>query len=306
MICDKSHNEMQGIFIILHHSDNLIQNVLSAINNILTPIDFSEYSLRALEYAIEIAKKTNATLHIIHAYRLIQPNNLSIHSLGIELKKHLENTLNQKFNELEFEYLANQPIEYEITLEVGFALDVVQTTITDKKIELVIMGTRGNRELEEIFGSTTWSVIKSTTCPVLAVPKEAAFDSIKHITLANESQSNDDTINWSIVKEIAHSFHTEVMILKCQPEKRMLMNVVQRNTSFYHDLFKSLKISQLLCNRETFINGIKKQLDHCNSDLLVLISKENILPESYFKRDNTKEIILDTKIPILMIQKALI
>lgn len=269
-------------------------------------MDFSEYSLRALEYAIEITKKTNATLHIIHAYRLIQPDNLYNHSQGIELKKHLENLHREKFNELESEYLLNQPIKYELTLEVGFTLDVVQAAITDKKIDLIIMGTRGIRELEEIFGSTTWSVIKSTTCPVLAVPKEAKFDGIKHITIANENQTNDSTYAWSVVQEIAQSLHTDVVILNDQTQDSISSRGTLSNTSFYNDLFKGLKISHRLYSRENLIKEIKKQLDQCKSNLLVLMPKENVLLESYFKRDNTEEMILDAKIPILLVQKSLV
>ena len=278
---------------------------MNSIKNVLAPIDFSENSFKALEYAIEIAKKTNATVHIIHAYRLIKPENPEYHSEGAALKKELETSLKLKFRDVEFQYLVSHPIEYQMILEVGFAVDVIQNMIMDKKIDMVVMGARGKRTHEEIFGSTTWSVIKGTNCPVLAVPREANLKSIKNIILANENQNFDDPGSFNLVKEIAHSFHTNLVILRCQSDNE-IAGQKEASEDLNKDLFEGLKVNSLFCSDKKFVNEIKKQLDQGESDLLVFMPRENVFLESYFRRGYLKDIVIDTKIPLLMIHKPLV
>lgn len=278
---------------------------MNSINNILVPIDFSDNSLKALGYACKLARQVNAKLHVIHAYRLIRPDNLVNNSKGAALKMELENSLNLKFKELEYEYLVSQPIAYDLELAVGFAIDVIQTSIADKKIDLIVMGTRGRRELEEVFGSTTWSVIKSTNCPVLAVPGDVELESVKHIILANENQENDISKSLGIVSHIANSFNSDIMVLKCRRDNDKEDPNLE-NKSLYQGVFEGLEVKNQFCNNKKFIEGIKQQINKYKNNLLVLMPKENVFMESYFRRENLKETILDTKVPVLMIQKPLV
>lgn len=279
---------------------------MNSINNILVPIDFSGHSLKALEYAVEIAKRTNATIHVTHVYRLIRTEKFDHPAKGSDLKRELEDSLKLKFRDLEYEYLVSHPIEYELTMAVGFAIDVIQDIVLDKKIDMVVMGTRGKIEIEEIFGSTTWSVIKSINCPVLAVPKEAEHRSIKNIIIANENQNVNDLNSFRVVEELAHSFEPDIVVLKCLPENGQVIGTISENKSFYKRLFKNLNVHNLTCSREKFIESIKTRLKEDDSDLLVLIPKENVFLTSYFKRRSFKDMVIDTKIPLLMIQKPLV
>jgi nucleotide-binding universal stress UspA family protein len=274
---------------------------VDSIKNILVPIDFSADSFRALEYAIEITKKTNAMLYIVHAYRLINPENLENQSKGAALKKQLEDSLNLKFRDVEYEYLASHPIDYELTLEVGFAVDVIQSMISDKEIDLVAMGARGKIEQEELFGSTTWSVIKTANCPVMVIPKETNLLDIKHMILANEDDRVGDLNLFKVVKELAKSFQPEILVFKERVDSESA-----DNGAWYKDVFKNLNVKDLRYEKDKFVAGIKDQIMHCKSDLLVLMPRENVFLESYFRRGSLKEIVIDTKIPLLVIQKSLL
>jgi nucleotide-binding universal stress UspA family protein len=280
--------------------------VKNSINKILVPIDFSKHSLMALKYAVEIAKKTDAKLYIVHAYRLIKPESIHKAAKGTVLKKALETSLNLKFRDIEYEYLVSHPIEYELKLQLGFTLDVIQSTLDDKQIDLVVMGTRGMIEKEEIFGSTTWSTIKSIGCPVLAVPMEAEHRAINHIVLANENQTIDNINSLKVVQDIANSFGTDIMVLKYEEEDGKIEDKNDEINSQYNKIFKGLDVQNVSCSRKEFVTEIKKQLNTYHSDLLVIMPKENVFLESYFRRGSFRDMVIDTKVPLLMIQKPLV
>ena len=43
---------------------------MTAFQRIVVPVDFSEHSSRALDVAIELAKKFDGRLHLVHAYAI--------------------------------------------------------------------------------------------------------------------------------------------------------------------------------------------------------------------------------------------
>lgn len=278
---------------------------MNSIKNILVPIDFSANSLKALEYATRFAEKTDAKLYVMHAYRLIKPTDYDDPSTGRALKKQLEDSLNLKLKELEFEHLVSHTIDYELMTTIGFAIDNIQNIIVSKAIDLVIMGARGKRELEEIFGSTTWSVIKSTTVPVMAIPNDVNVGNMDHIIMANESPLKSNPNSFELIKHIASSYNTKVVVLKCEEDKNII-NQQGDAGPFYQNIFKGLKVVTQFCDRAEFIDGLKKQINQYKGDMLVLMPKENVFLESYFNRENLKEVIVNTKIPLLMIQKPLV
>ena len=280
---------------------------MNSIKNILVPIDFSKNSLKALEYAIVMTERIMAKLHVLHAYRLIKPTDYEDPETGIALKRKLEDSLNVKLKDLEFQYLISHAIDYELITAVGFAVGTIQNIVTSKNIDMVVMGARGKRELEEVFGSTTWSVIKSLSVPVIAVPADANIGEIDHIILANENPGKTNPHALDAVRQIASSFNTNIVILKCNLDKDDIIEGEEQETSpFYKKVFKGIKVTTQLCNKVQFMDGLKKQLYQNDSGMLVLLPKENVFLESYFDRENLKEVIVNTKIPLLMIQRPLV
>ena len=142
------------------------------MNRILVPTDFSDTALKAALYAAEIARKSGATVCLLHAAEL-----------GHEYI-HQPFPLNEKYNELVKEERSDELLElakivtnlYE-NIKVEIALvkpDVVDNIITfchAHRFDLIAMGTKGSSGIKEVIaGSTTARVIAKTTVPVLAIP----------------------------------------------------------------------------------------------------------------------------------------
>ena len=132
---------------------------------ILVPVDFSDFSKRALNAALSLLADDGA-LHLVHVvaspvYPTFYPGPVAapVHAdpaLTAKVREHLDRWLDGRNAELT---VRDGDPSYEI-LDVG----------GDVKPELVVMGTRGLSGLSHVLlGSVTENVVRRAPVPVLTV-----------------------------------------------------------------------------------------------------------------------------------------
>ena len=144
---------------------------------ILCPVDFSEFTDEILGYALDIAKKYNAELHLLHIIpnlnyftpyeSFFTPENLVV------VEKNMEAEVTKDFDEL----MKKIPIPAKKIIKNGTAFVEIINYVRNESIDLVVMGTHGRTGLEHILiGSVAERVVRKAPCPVLTVrPKSRQF-----------------------------------------------------------------------------------------------------------------------------------
>ncbi len=141
------------------------------IKSILFPTDFSEGSLYALPYAVDMAKTHSAKLYMIHIlYDIASASGLSVPHTSLDqmykeleasAKKELQNFGWQKREELK---------DVEFTVVRGLPYDEILKFAKEKSVDLIVIGTHGKTGIDRvIFGSTAQRVVRHAQCPVLTV-----------------------------------------------------------------------------------------------------------------------------------------
>lgn len=150
---------------------------------ILVPLDGSEHSLRALDVAIQIAKKFGAKITLIHVYSVsvrpaMMPEPTPMSTFGIpvmspsEVSSIIEATRKAGSRILEEgeQRVKAEGVEVETRLEEGHAVQEIVRVSKEGNYDLIVMGARGISKLREILlGSVSDAVIHHATCPVLVV-----------------------------------------------------------------------------------------------------------------------------------------
>lgn len=143
--------------------------------NILVPVDGSEFSIRALEYAVYIVKRFNSKLIALH----IVPSSIR-YDFFMSKKDH---EMNSPFNQvLQFAYMEAQKWFEEVRekIDVEFKTDVIiaeESIVKEiieyserENIDLIVIGTRGRTGFKKLFlGSVASGVLNFAHCPVLVV-----------------------------------------------------------------------------------------------------------------------------------------
>lgn len=148
--------------------------VMVKIKNILCPVDFSEFSLKAYDYAYSLARRYNAKLYLEHAIRPL--TEYSYHVPQPWAHDYYEQSKKVSGEELR-KMVARQAtngFKPEVVVEIGFPDETILGFARKQAIDLIVMGSHGLRGMDRwLMGSVTERVIRKAGCPVLAVRKPA-------------------------------------------------------------------------------------------------------------------------------------
>jgi nucleotide-binding universal stress UspA family protein len=143
-----------------------------AYKTILCPIEFSDPSTRALEYALTLAEETGARLillhvveHVVDASQLREVSHFTI----LEYQRHVEEDARARLRSAvpEEARVWCTPVERVMS---GKAHRSILQVAKEENVEVIVMGVHGKGALNRrLFGSTTHHVIREARCPVLTL-----------------------------------------------------------------------------------------------------------------------------------------
>lgn len=192
----------------------LKEKTIDMIKNILFPTDFSENSAKAIKFVTAIASKTNAKVHLLHAFgrgsRIPAMQDMSYEMAHDEAEKKLHK-IREKFGD----YVGGENIEFGNHLIFdNSAIDAIENSVEKYDIDFVVMGTKGATGLSEVlFGSNTLNVIRNIDVPIMTVPEETPSQlAYERIVLATDFRSiPEKSINF--LRTFNNIFDSEIIIL---------------------------------------------------------------------------------------------
>lgn len=149
----------------------------SEIRSILVPIDFSVHSKNALKYAVPLAEKFGASLHLVYVVEpTIYPADLGF---GQVVLPGVEEELREK-GEGELEALMHREIGQRLkataAVRTGNPHQEILREAEEKGVDLIVVATHGHSGVEHmLFGSTADRIVRRSKVPVLTI-RPAAGD----------------------------------------------------------------------------------------------------------------------------------
>jgi len=146
---------------------------MPAIHRILCPIDFSEFSANAYEYAQSLAYHYHATLFLQHVVESLMPYDTyyAFPDSYMEVCQRLREGAEKQLEEFAKAHRRGE-IQLQCEVQDGVPTDSILTLAEAKPVDLIVMGTHGLRGIDRLaLGSVTEKVIRKSHCPVLAVRK---------------------------------------------------------------------------------------------------------------------------------------
>lgn len=137
---------------------------------ILVPVDFSDTSERALDYAVDLAKPLGATVVVMHSYELPVygfPDGAFVAT--VEMATRIMNGA-QAGLDAEVEKHKGAGVAMKTVLRQGIPVDEVHSVADEVNADLIVVGTHGRRGLARaLLGSVAENVIRTSSRPVLAI-----------------------------------------------------------------------------------------------------------------------------------------
>jgi universal stress protein A len=145
------------------------------INRILCPIDFSEFSVKAYDYAQSLAWHYRATLLLEHVTESLTPMYpyYAFPNAYVEISQQLRAHAKEQLQEFAKTH-SRHGVQPECSVHDGAVANVIFDLAEAQDVSLIVMGTHGLRGIDRVLlGSVTDRVLRKAHCPVLAVRKPA-------------------------------------------------------------------------------------------------------------------------------------
>lgn len=139
------------------------------IRRVLCPVDFSPHSESAVQFAVELAQKLGADVHLLHVYQLpvyALPDGAMM--AGPEFTTRVTTELQKALTSLAAKF---QPTKLDTHLVEGVPYREVVRMSDELDADLIVMGTHGRTGLRHLLlGSVAERVVRSSKVPVVTVP----------------------------------------------------------------------------------------------------------------------------------------
>jgi nucleotide-binding universal stress UspA family protein len=142
-----------------------------ALKSILCPVDFSEFSSKAYDYAQSLAAHYKADLfvqHVLYSYPAFYKDAAyeeSCRKLQADTLRKLKRFVRDR---------TRTKVQPQCAVQDGSATDHILGFAEARGVDLIVMGAYGLRGVDRLLlGSVTESVLRKAKCPVLAVRKPA-------------------------------------------------------------------------------------------------------------------------------------
>lgn len=280
------------------------------MKNILIPTDFSENAWNALLYAISFFKKTHCTFYILNVNAI--NTNVSGETAMYLAPELLEETLLAESNEklkILIKRIEQLPLnvkhEFSTLACYGFLTDHIKRQVTEKNIDLIVMGTKGASGLKSVsIGSNTGDVITKVPCTVMAVPEQATYHSVKEIGLPSDFQLKYHYKILQTLKDIISLKNASLRLLFVSLRNEKLSPIQECNKTFLLDHFKDIECSFHVVTGKKIDESIQCFTESRNLDLLVMIAKNLNFLERILFRPTVEKISYHTKVPFLVIHET--
>jgi len=269
------------------------------MKKIVVPIDFSDASRNASEYAVRLAKIFNAEVELMHVYKELIPATVGPEPWTVRVSPAFAR--NEKLINDEVDFLKRKyNVEIKSIIKKGFKSESISDEIKEAEADLVVMGKR--EEGNKIIGNTILKTIRKSAVPVLIVPEKVQFKPFDNIALAIDFEQTVNSSCLDILYSLYEKFHSSLRVLHVEqrandlkasevPEKLKFGFVLSRFTYLY-DRVEFNDIDK----------GIQKFVEDHPTDLLAIVAHHHNLLERSFGTIHSQYLSFELRCPLLVLK----
>jgi nucleotide-binding universal stress UspA family protein len=271
------------------------------MNRILVPVDLSESSLNALDSAVTIAKKHQASLHVLY----VDENNFqTMEDLGTP---YFSNSVNAAdiITALVGAIQYKHNIKPVVSMQEGNVAEVIIKSSFLMQADLIVIGAHGASGYRDGFiGNNSYNVIKYAACPVLTVPQKKKNNSFRKILFPIRPVAGA-LMSYDIVSQFTNPFTVmEVMGVSYRMILDTAGSVLDTIIGEIKDqLQKDEVTAKSFWSEGTSIADEILKHTNANTDLVVVTSALDVTSKPKYIGPHAQKVIHCSKAPVLSIKK---
>lgn len=284
---------------------NLIYNVMIKI---LIPVDFSDCSIKAVNFAAQLSKYVPTHLDLLN----VQEGTGSLYTDYVGLNKEFNQSLiaeaKKKLEHLQAQLGLSEGVVVDTHLVTGEVRETIIAEAAKLGSHLILMGTSGASGVREILiGSQTASIIGASKIPVLAIPNEYEWKKPEKILLTTNHFEKDSAI-LDTVFQLANTLNAKVEAAVFTSESSDDAATIILNTHeisayerFLRDEYKQSNLVAAHLAGKNLEDTLSNYIRQNGVDMLVMITYKRSFLKRIFNPSQTRRMSYHVKIPLLAI-----
>ncbi len=247
------------------------------MKKILVPTDFSKTASIATDVAFDIAKKSGASIVLLHVIEEATGGSFNVAGqvaipdmnnklFTIEMINKAKAQMSKVVKDPKY---ASVKVDGE--LRVGNPYHGMRTIIVEKKVDLIIMGSSGKTGPSDmLIGSNTEKVIRNSHCPVLTVQKRPSTTEFKNIVYAT-AMSKDEEVFSRIVKTTQQLYNSNIHLVRVNTPGDFQRDFVVK--AYMEKFAKTLGLKNFTVNIYNDLSveeGVIRFADQIDADLIAM------------------------------------
>ena len=261
-------------------------------NKILIPVDFSSYSMKACEFAFNLAKTENAEIILLHVYFTpIYASSLpygDVFNYQIGDEESVKTIIHKVHSDLK---ALSDKIKDKV--ESGEFPDVKYSCILREGIQKDI----------DLIGSVTAEVIDRNRTAVLAIPENTPFkqfSEVKQIAFITNFDQRD-LIAFDAFFNSWKSFHFSVSLIHLAESKDTWNEIkLVGIKEYFHKQYPGLEIHYDVVMSDNLLKGLEQYIKDNQIDIIALTSYKRNIFARLFNPSIARKMIFHSDTPLLV------
>jgi len=275
---------------------------------ILLPTDFSENSWNAIVYALHFFKSMPCSFYVVHvnSFKPIASDNLYAQQV-LEMQKTSTRAVKKRLSKLIVSIQSQFPNTehrfFAIT-EEGFFIESLRKQIDEKKIDMIVMGTKGASGLKKlIIGSNAGAVITKVKCTTLIVPENAHFLPLHDIVFPTDFSLFYGVKTLDPVFEILERFNSSLSVLHVGTHEKKLSPDQLKNKEFLDDYLNHRKHSFHFFTDKHIGESVQSFVASRNINMIAMVAKNLNYFQQIFFHTKVQQMSYHTDLPFLVMHE---
>ena len=269
------------------------------MKKIIAPVDFSEPSVNAAKYAVQLASDlADSTVTLYYVYEtIIAGSDGTPLLIDPDARK---NVAMMALNNLKKEMESISKIPVDVVAEEGRLASCLEKYVKQNEADLIVMGITGSSKIEQlIIGSNTLNVISKDICPVFIIPGNASYKKIDRVIFTSDLKNVTSTTPLRPLKKILDMLHPELYVVHVTATHAAVPEAEMTEKRKLEPLLKEYNPHYFFVLEENFTAAVDKFAEEYSADIIITVPRRHSFLSSLFKGSNTKKLAYHSSLPIL-------
>lgn len=289
---------------------------------ILIPVDFSDYSIKACEFGFNFAKEIHAEIVLMHVYfsPIYMPSlQYATEGYGLPMEhdrgvKSMLESIHTQLNRL-VEGIKDRiskgelpDVKYTCLLREGVPEEEILHYARSEQPLMIVMGTRGQGEKElDLIGSVTAEIIERSPTFVYAIPehtKSKNFREIKKVAFITNFDQRDLIAFDSLITTFQdYQFQISFIHLNSDEQRRTWNEIKLAGIKeYFKKQYPQLDICYNVVTEDHLLNNLDDYVKQEQIDVLCITNYKRNIFARLFNPSIARKMIFHSNTPILVIK----